>query len=54
MKKIILLEDGSREEACQKFDEARKDITDFKKESVSIRGNVRNSKEGWTVVKSIF
>lgn len=50
--KIVLLSDGSRDDACIIFDNAKAAITDFKKESVSIRGNVRNTKEGWSVVKS--
>ena len=50
--KIMLLENGSREDACIIFDNAKDSITDFSKESVSIRGNVRNFKEGWSVVKS--
>lgn len=50
--KIVLLSDGSREDACIIFDNAKAAITDFSKESVSIRGNVRNTKEGWSVVKS--
>lgn len=49
--KIILLENGSREDACIIFDAAKGSITDFTKESVSIVGNVRNFKEGWSVIK---
>ena len=49
---IVLLEDGSREDACIIFDNAKASIKDFSKESVSIMGNVRNTKEGWSVVKS--
>jgi hypothetical protein len=50
--KIVILENGSREEACKRFDEVKSTITDFAKESVSIRGNIRNSNEGWNVIKS--
>ena len=51
MKRIILLEDGSREDACIIFDNAKGAVKDFTKESVSIFGDVRNPKEGWSVVK---
>lgn len=54
MRKVILLESGSREEACCIFDAAKRDISDFKKESVSMHGNIRNDKEGWSVVKTHF
>ena len=50
--RIVLLEDGTREAACIIFDKAKSTITDFSKESVSICGNIRNIKEGWSVVKS--
>lgn len=50
--KITLLNSGSREDACIIFDNAKSTITDFSKESVSISGNIRNLKEGWSVVKS--
>lgn len=49
--KIIILENGTREEACLKFDEAKDSISDFKTESVSLFGNIRSSHEGWSVVK---
>lgn len=52
--RIILLENGTRENACIIFDRAKGSITDFTKESVSIRGNIRNDKEGWSVVKTKF
>jgi hypothetical protein len=51
MKKTIILENGSREEACRRFDSIKQSITDFTKESVSIKGNIRNHKEGWKVIK---
>ena len=50
--RIVLLEDGSREDACIIFDNAKGAIKDFTKESVCIMGNVRNTKEGWSVVKT--
>ena len=50
--KIMLLEDGTREDACIIFDNAKAAITDFSKESVSIMGNIRIPKEGWSVIKS--
>ena len=52
--RIVLLEDGSREDACIIFDNAKGAITDFTKESVCIIGDVRNTKEGWTVIKTKF
>ena len=36
MSKILILENGTREEACLKFDEAKASISDFKIESVSL------------------
>jgi hypothetical protein len=54
MRNIIILQNGSRNEAHQKFDEVRKSITDFKQESVSIHGDIRNEKEGWSVIKTHF
>lgn len=53
-KEIIILENGTREEACRKFEETKKSITDFNKESVSMGGNIRNHKEGWSVIKIKF
>ena len=53
MSKVVILENGSREEACKLFDEVKKNITDFNKESVGIRGNIKNSKEGWCVVRTL-
>lgn len=50
--RIVLLSNGTRDEACSIFDATKRGITDFTKESVSISGNIRNHKEGWTVVKS--
>lgn len=50
--RIVLLEDGSREDACVIFDNTKAAITDFSKETVSIHGNIRNDKEGWSVVKT--
>ena len=52
--KIVLLSDGSREDACIIFDNAKSAITDFKHESVSMIGNIRNPREGWSVVKTKF
>lgn len=52
-KTIIMLENGSREEASIKFDEVKNSITDFSKESVSMGGNIFNNEEGWSVVKII-
>lgn len=53
-REIIELENGSREEACKKFDELKNTITDFNKETVAIGGNIRNLKEGWSVIKIIY
>ncbi len=49
--KKLILENGTREEACVKFDEAKDSISDFQKESVSLFGNVRSNQEGWSVIK---
>ena len=49
--KKLLLENGTREEACLKFDEAKASISDFKIESVSLFGNVYSNQEGWSVIK---
>ena len=49
-----MLKNGSRDAAYKKFEEVKSTITDFKKESVSINGNLRNSKDGWNVVKIYF
>jgi len=51
MRKIMILENGSRDEAYRRFDEVKNSISDFKKESVGISGNLRNHKDGWNVVK---
>lgn len=51
MSKILILENGTREEACLKFDEAKASISDFKTESVSLFGNIRSNQEGWSVIK---
>ncbi len=51
MSNILILENGTREEACLKFDEAKASISDFKTESVSLFGNVRSNNEGWSVIK---
>lgn len=51
MRNKILLENGTREEACVKFEEAKASISDFKTESVSLFGNIRSNQEGWSVVK---
>lgn len=52
--KITILENGTREEACKKFDEVKNTISDFKKETVSIRGDIHNPNEGWKVIKIIY
>ena len=52
--RIVLLENGTRGEACELFDICKSNIKDFTKESVSIFGNIRNPKEGWSVVKTKF
>ena len=52
MKRIVMLENGSRNEACSIFDAAKRGIKDFSKESVSIFGDIKNSKDGWTVIKT--
>lgn len=51
MRKTIVLENGSKDEAYRIFDEVKGSIKDFKKESVGIHGNLRNQKDGWNVVK---
>ena len=50
--KIKLLENGTREEACIAFDKCKSGISDFSKESVLIKGDVKNNKEGWSVFKT--
>lgn len=52
MRKVIMLENGSRDEACRRFEIVKHSIKDFSKMSVSIHGNIRNDKEGWSVVKT--
>lgn len=52
--RIVILSNGTREEACSIFDATKRSMTDFKKESVSIVGNVRNVNEGWSVIKTKF
>lgn len=52
--RVIVLKNGSREEACRKFDEVRRSISDFKHESVSITGDIKNHNEGWSVIKTEF
>ena len=55
MKKIVMLQNGSREEAYKKFEEVKNGIIDFTKESVNIKArNLRNIKEGWSVTKILF
>lgn len=51
MSKVLLLENGTREEACIAFDKAKSGISDFSVESVSLYGNIRSNKEGWKVIK---
>ena len=52
MRRIVLLEDGSREDACIAFDKAKSEINDFTKETVALVGDVRKPKEGWRVIKT--
>ena len=52
--RLVMLENGTRDEACCIFDAARRGIKDFKHESVSMIGNIRNPREGWSVVKTKF
>ena len=47
-----MLENGNRAEACMIYDTAKKRISDFSVETVSIFGDIKNPKEGWTVIKS--
>ena len=54
MRGLILLENGTRKEACSIFDATKRSIKDFSKETVSIIGDVKNKKEGWSVVKTKF
>jgi hypothetical protein len=51
MRKTMMLENGSRDEAYRMFDEVKNSIKDFKKESVGISGDLKNHKTGWNVVK---
>lgn len=52
MKRIVIIENGSREDACIIFDNAKNAIKDFHNESVSIFGDIKNPNEGWTVIKT--
>lgn len=52
--RIIILKNGTRNEACMIFDACKKAIPDFTKERVSVFGNIRNPNEGWSVIKTIF
>ena len=52
MKNVIMLENGNRSEACMIYDAAKIGISDFSVETVSIFGDIKNPKEGWTVIKS--
>lgn len=54
MKRTILLQNVSRREAYAKFEETKSLISDFNKESVRLGGNIRNEKEGWSVIKIDF
>jgi hypothetical protein len=54
MRKQILVENGSKNEAYRVFDEVRSSIKDFKKESVGITGCLRNTENGWYVVKTYY
>lgn len=54
MRKTVILENGSRDDAYRVFDEVKSSIKDFKKESVGVGGNLRNSKNGWNVVKITY
>jgi hypothetical protein len=53
-KRIIILKNGTRAEACNIFDACKNEISDFTKERVSVFGNIRNPNEGWSVIKTIF
>ena len=52
MKNVIMLENGNRAEACMIYDATKRGISDFSVETVSIFGDIKNPKEGWTVIKS--
>ena len=52
MKNVIMLENGNRAEACMMYDAAKRGISDFSVETGSIFGDMKNPKEGWTVIKS--
>ena len=54
MIKTTILKNGSKDEAYRLFDETKSSITDFKKESIGISGNLRNHNEGWRVVKITY
>lgn len=54
MRRYIMLQNGSKDEAYRIFDEIKSSISDFKKESVGISGNLRNHNEGWSVVKIYY
>lgn len=51
--KIMYLKNGSREEACVIFDEVKASIADFSKESVMLKGDMKNLKDNWSVYKII-
>ena len=52
MKNVIMLENGNRTEACMIYDAAKGEISDFTVETVIIFGDIKNPKDGWTVIKS--
>ena len=54
MIKTTILENGSKDEAYSLFDKTKSYITDFKKESIGISGNLRNIYNGWRVVKITY
>jgi hypothetical protein len=54
MRKQIILQNGSKEEADRMFDEIKSSISDFSKESVTIGGNLRFRDRGWRVTKIFF
>lgn len=51
--KIMFLKNGSRAEACLMFDEIKASISDFTKESVMLKGDIKNLNENWSVYKII-
>lgn len=54
MRRQVILQNGTKNEAYKIFDEVKGNITDFKKESVGISGTLRNDENGWNVVKVYY